>query len=264
MSKLVEFANHKGEVLRGILDEASSDQAIVFVHGFERTSIESKFKRIVDAFKGKVNLFRFDFSGCGLSDGSFEDLTVEKLSNELACAVDVLRKECPQVKKISFVGFSLGCSVITQYLLQSKLKAETLVFFAPGFNQRQLLRYFFARQQHRDTLISWDNFTSHFDEQAFQADIQRPWRMMKEHYLSNAYFLENAEKDYNEDFLSLGIDESNVLILQGVDDVKVPFASNAKVYQTYKPIMIQNGDHDLQRPDMVEQYSDALLKFLSR
>ncbi|MEK7648718.1 MAG: alpha/beta hydrolase [Patescibacteria group bacterium] len=263
MSRLIEFENHKGEVLRGILDEAEGEQAIVFVHGFERTTIESKFKRIVDALRGEVTLFRFDFSGCGLSDGTFEDLTVEKLSQELACAVGELHKQCPHVQSISFVGFSLGCCVITNCLLRHSIKAKKLVFFAPGFNQKQLLRYFFTRQCNRDKNVTWENYQKYFDENAFQQNILLSKHLMKEHYLSNTYFIENAEKDYQSDFISLGIDPANVLILQGVVDDKVPPSSNAESYKAYNPLFVDGGDHDLQRPDMVEQYAPQLISFLT-
>ncbi len=263
MTQLIEFQNHKEETLRGILDEVQSDHALVFVHGFERTTLESKFKNIVDAMRGKTNLLRFDFSGCGLSDGSFEDLTVEKLSNELICAIAALQKECPQAQKISFVGFSLGCCIITRYLSRNKTKAEKLAFFAPGFNQRQLLRYFFTRQQHRDKVISWENYNTYANEEAFQSDILRPQRMMKEHYISDGYFKENAEMDYQDEFISLGYDASRVMILQGSADDKVPAASNETVCGKYQPLFVQDGDHDLQRPDMVEQYLSQLIAFLT-
>ena len=264
MTRLIEFASHKGETLRGLLDEATSDRGILFVHGFERTAFESKFKRIAGALRGSVNLFRFDFSGCGLSDGSFEDLTVEKLSQELVCAVNILQEKCSNIHKLSFVGFSLGGCIITKYLIDSARKADRLAFFAPGFNQKQLLRYFFTRQQHRDILISWDNFTSYLDEEAFQLDIQKHQRMMKEHYLSSAYFTENAEKDYQQDFLALGYETDRVMILQGADDDKVPPGSNETVYSVYKSFIIAAGDHDLQRPDMVEQYFERLIAFLKK
>ncbi len=264
MARLVEFENYTREMLRGIVDEAPSDRGMIFVHGFERTTLESKFKHIVDALKSRVTMFRFDFSGCGLSEGSFEDLTVEKLSKELDVAVDTFHKECPSIQKIAFVGFSLGCCIITRYLSSKKTIPEKMALFAPGFNQKQLLRYFFARQQHRDILITWDNFASYFDERAFQLDIQRHRRMMKEHYLSNTYFTENAEKDYQQDFLSLSLDSKSVLILQGTDDDKVPPASNDLVYTYYQPLLVQKGDHDLQRPDMVEQYFERLISFLRK
>lgn len=263
MSRLIEFHNHKGELLRGILDETSdTDHAVVFVHGFERTTIESKFKRIVDAMRGNATLFRFDFSGCGLSDGSFEDLTVEKLSYELHSAVTALKQECPHSKRISFVGFSLGCCVIVHYLSIQELAVDKLVFFAPGLNQRNLLRYFFTRRQYRDTMITWDNFMDFFDEASFNQDVALPKRMMKEHYLSSDYFSENSEKDYQQDFLSLTVDKKNVCILQGTDDDKVPPASNEVLYRQYPPLLVQGGDHELQRPDMVEQYFSLVVGFL--
>ncbi|MFH1610441.1 MAG: hypothetical protein ABIA91_00975, partial [Patescibacteria group bacterium] len=71
MTQLIEFKNSKNKTLRGILDKTSSPKGIVFVHGFERTTVERKFKIIIDKLKDKISLFRFDFSGCGLSDGDF-------------------------------------------------------------------------------------------------------------------------------------------------------------------------------------------------
>jgi len=49
MTQIIEFKN-----LRGLLDKTNSDKGIVFVHGFERTTIERKFKAMVDELKNKV------------------------------------------------------------------------------------------------------------------------------------------------------------------------------------------------------------------
>lgn len=105
MTQLVEFENHKGEILRGFLDrQTRNKKGIIFVHGFEGSTIEPKFKNIIDLLRGKINLFRFDFSGYGISDGRFEDLTIKKLTQELETTIFLFSKTLPANKKIHILS----------------------------------------------------------------------------------------------------------------------------------------------------------------
>lgn len=267
MSRLIEFHNHKGELLRGILDEApETDRAVVFVHGFERTTIESKFKRIVDTMRGSATLFRFDFSGCGLSEGSFEDVSVAKLTRELGCALEELCSQAPWVKRISFVSHSLGGCITLLYATQFQdATLDRMVFLAPAWNQKKLLRYFFAvrsltKEQKKTTTITWQDYQSYFNEEAYQKDCAVNRRMLKEHYLGSEYFAENMDRDY-QDYLE-GFDMQRALLIHGDRDDKVPFESLDRLPDILHVIHVAKGDHDLQRPDMVEQYLSLVVDFL--
>lgn len=266
MTELVEFKNHKGETLRGLVDKARGKRGIVFLHGFEKTTIEAKFKNIVDKFKGRVNLFRFDFSGCGLSDGKFEDLTIEKLKKELERAVRAFKRARPGIEEVNLVAHSLGCCVVLKFISENPQKIGKAVFLSPAFCQKELLRYWFTKIETKKegVEVDWSNFKKYFSEGKFQKDIKKKRRMAGEHTLSNRYFLENKKLDYQELFEKLDFDLKDILIIYGTNDDKVPFESNDKLPQGIRTIKVFDGDHDLQRPDMAKQYLKKIIGFLGR
>lgn len=267
MTKLVEFKNHKGEILRALFDKAKSKRGIIFVHGFERTTVESKFKNIIDNLKGRVNLFRFDFSGCGLSDGKFEDLTVNKLIAELTVAERNFKK-ISGAEKISFVAHSLGCVVVLIYLTtSSKTFVDKVIFLAPALNQKNLQRFWYAKSLIPDQLISWPNLRKYTEEkrfeQKFQEFIFQLTRMTKEHFISAKYFTESSNFDYQDYWRGVTPDLlPKFMIIHGDTDDKVPIQSNDKLPAKIKKIIVSGGDHDLQRPDMVKQYLSKVVHFL--
>ena len=80
--------------------------------------------------------------------------------------------------------------------------------------------------------------------------------MTKEHWLGNSYFLENLDQDYNNDLKKIS---QRIFVVHGDRDDKVPIKSNS-----IKPnIVVSGGDHDLQRPDMIEQWLPQVIKFLN-
>lgn len=262
MTKLIEFKNLQGETLRALFDKTDSDMGVIFVHGFERTTIESKFKNINDSIKGQVNTWRFDFSGTGLSDGKFEDFSIKKVVDELSVAIEAFQVNCPQVKKLCVVGHSIAGCIILQFLAETKGDVVKLVLLAPAFNQKTLLRYWFTRSQYKDKNITWDNYSEYLDEDEFIKDTEVDNRMIKEHYLSNNYWLENRDRDYQILYKDIDFNWESMLLIHGLGDNKVPLASNDKLPADIQTIEVENGDHDLQRPDMVEQYLDKVINFI--
>lgn len=262
MTKLIEFKNHRGEMLRGLLDKADSNWGVLFIHGFERSTVERKFKNIVDELQAKVNMFRFDFSGCGLSDGSFFDMTVAKLNQELRQALELFMEQRPQLERIVLVAHSLASCIALKFLTENQSKVEKLILFGPGLNQKGLLRYYFVVSQNKDKEVTWLNYQHYLSEEDFQADIKKERRPTKEHYLSSAYFLENQDKDYQELFKQLNLAKKNILIVHGDQDDKVPLESNDKLPEQIKIIKVAKGDHDLHKVEAVKQYLDQLVDFI--
>lgn len=256
MTKIIEFKNKKGEILRGLLDEAKSSRGAVFVHGFERTTVESKFKSLNDRLKGSANLLRFDFSGCGLSDGTFFDFSVKKAVEELNEAVDVLIAET-KVKEVYLIGHSVAGCIIAEYLKKYDTKIDKVILLAPALNQRELLRYWFARGQNKKESVTWQNYKKYLNEKDFLKDIKTKQKMLKDHFISSQYFLENYEKDYNDE---LSNSEHDIYVIHGDSDDKVPPESN----KLRPNIIVKKGDHDLQRPDMISQWLDKTTNYLLR
>lgn len=264
MTKLIEFENPDKELLRGLINEANSDNAIIFVHGFERTTIESKFKNIIDVLDGKINLLRLDFSGCGLSDGSFKDITVAKMVRDLDTFINNIKSIYPNIKTFNFVSHSLGACVVAEYITSKEVNFNKLVFLAPAFNQRVLHRLWFTQskiaKESKNTTITLANYLEYFDEREFLLKIETELIPSKEHYISNLYFTENKDADYQDRLYKIPSD--HMLIIHSLLDDKVPYYSNDKIPDGVKKVQLQQGNHDLEYMPVVETYITEVINFL--
>ncbi len=260
-TKLVEFKNRDGEILRGIITVPGEQikGGAVFAHGFERnTTVEKKFKMMSGALakRGVVSL-RFDFAGCGLSDGDFSKMTVANRAQELLKAIEIFQKEF-NFEKINFVAHSLGACVLAKALGDIKTEINKIVLIAPALNQKELLRFYFARDNNPNIKIFWQNCKQYFNEEKFLKDCAQDGRMLKEHYVDSDYFIEAKDLDFSDNFKSI---KDRVLHMHGDADDKVPLKSLNIEFEN--KIIVKNGDHDLERPYFWDQWFDKAVDFLT-
>jgi pimeloyl-ACP methyl ester carboxylesterase len=259
--ELITFSNHKKETLRGFFERAPSSTGVIFAHGFGRTSMEPKFKNIADKLEGKVNLFRFDFSGCGLSGGSFEDITADKLAKELSAAVLAFRERVPRLKSIRLVSHSFACAAAIILCAREKDTFDKIVFLGPALNMGEILKYSFTRRRNPGGKITWANYRKFFDARAFSREMRKGKQMTYSHYISNLHYLENKDRDYRE--LMGIIPKERLLIVQGDNDRSIPLESQGNHLKNFKAIIVKGGDHDLERPDVVAKYLPQTVSFLT-
>lgn len=246
VTKLLEINNN-----RGILVDRDSNHVVLMVGGFERsTTTEKKFKIIADNIN--ISSFRFDYSGVGLSDGDFSNITVNLMKKEIDDVLTQLKRM--DYKKFSVVAHSLSACVVIDINFEKK------VLIAPALNQEELLRYWFAlssiKKQKVSADVDWRNYKKYFNEDNFSQDCKRDDKMTKQNYISSAYFLENKDRNYSNLLKS----EDNILHIHGDKDDKVPIESLSSKFT--KSIIVNGGDHDLERPDMVKQWINFAIKFI--
>lgn len=93
-----------GERLSAVHHRADSDDWLVFCHGFisdKSGSYEGRCRRAVQA---GYNAVRFDFRGCGESDGRFEDQTLASKIADLSAVIDHFDPSSLSVFGSSFGG----------------------------------------------------------------------------------------------------------------------------------------------------------------
>jgi len=261
--KLIEFRNRIDEVLRGVvtIPEHSAGKGVIFLQGLERNAtVEKKFRRLADALaEKKVPSLRFDASGCGLSEGDFSRMTLEKRGEELLAALDAFKKEI-RANKVSFVGHSLGMCPIAPLLEKLEPVIDKMVFIAPALNQKELLRYYYAQDKMAAdpaVEITWDNYRQYIDEDNFLSHC-RSGKMLKENLLRPPYFLEAKNLDYSGSFEAM---KNNILHVHGDSDKRVPLQSlNAEFPHR---IIVAGGDHDLEHPEMWDQWFPHAVDFLA-
>ena len=256
-TKLLEFENYKKEILRGILVEnpdSDKNYVVVMLGGFERSATsEKKFKALADklALKG-IASFRFDAPDCGLSDGDFYPMTTESLAEDLRSAVEFLKRI--GYGSFAAVGHSLAGCVISLVLDEADFKK--IVLLAPALNQRDLLRLWFVQNARKDIKIDWNNYKEYFREEDFIKDAESDMTA-KSHMVSFNYRIKNQERDYSRNYESRA---GKVLLVHGRKDDKVPLESLGVDFPN--KIILEEGDHDLERPEVIEGWLDGAVQFL--
>lgn len=261
MTELAEWKPNQQSTLRGLIDMGeSSTQWLVTVPGFERTCVEPKFTVAKDlALSQGYSCFRFDFSGCGLSDGGFETITVERQTQELVSAISYLKTRF-EAKSISLFAHSLGACIALKAVLEQPEFISKLILLAPAFNQKELLVYWFVQSQHKDKSLNWKQVAPLLNKDDYEVWLSQK-RMTKAHWLQPTYNLENRSEDYSRFMSQVSVP---MLIIHGTHDLAVPKESYEIPSQPKVSVfLVSKGDHELERPDLVAEYSPLLADFLA-
>jgi len=97
--------NHEGETLA--LDLLTKDKTIVILcHGYGAHKGSRWIKKLADSLP--CSSLRFDYSGCGHSEGSFEEATFSKKVSDLHDVIDF----CKDFDKIILLGHSMSGAVV--------------------------------------------------------------------------------------------------------------------------------------------------------
>lgn len=128
--------DHDGRTLRGVLHlpTAPNAPAVALCHGFggNRAEFGYTFVRLAERLAARgVAACRFDFAGCGDSDGDFADLTVSDQVAQALAVLDALAAH-PAVDpdRLSLMGMSLGG--LTAQLAAAKRPVRSLALWAPA------------------------------------------------------------------------------------------------------------------------------------
>jgi len=262
-TELIEFENEKKDTLRGIKYAPSqkTEHIVIFLHGFERnTSVERKFKSLSDQLLQKgVATLRFDATGCGLSDGEFRNFTIANRASDFEKALATFAGYA----KVSIAAHSLGACVLDHYLsLNPRAQFSRILLIAPALNQKELLRYWFtqseAQKNNPAQSPNWQNYREYMNEDLFQAYCQKNDKMTSMNFLGSHYFTENENKIYGA---NLQAPDGGVLHVHGNADNKVPLESMGITFDNQ--LIVKGGDHDLERPDMLEQWLLPAVEFLN-
>lgn len=261
-TKLIEFKNSQGDILRGILtyDNTKPIKSVVMMGGFERTcTTEKKFKSLADALiKKGVPSLRFDHTGVGLSDGDFAKISVKSLGSDLLKGIIALKKEI-DFKDISFISHSLPPCIMVE--ADKRKLFKKIIIMAPALNQKDLLRYWYVvntmKKARPKLTVTWDNYQRYLDEAEFLKHCKKPQKMTKAHYVGTNYLMDSKDKDYSRQVP----DAANILHIQGENDQTVPLESLNTSFTNR--MIVKKGDHDIERPDILKQWLAKAVKFIT-
>ena len=112
----VAFKNRTNQNLVGVLHHGKGKEprpCLIACHGFVETKMGDRSRFLLDftryAVEHNLSVFRFDFAGCGDSDGEFVDLTIESEFRDLQAAINVVSTATGvDPEKIGVFGQCLG------------------------------------------------------------------------------------------------------------------------------------------------------------
>jgi len=217
----ITFRNERGRQLVGILHlpKVEKPPVAIICHGFQVTKTRRRIVELARALQ-KVGIlaFRFDFEGCGDSEGDPRELSVAKEVSDLHSAYKTLLKEGDvDGNRIALIGESLGGVVVSLFAGESGVSVRTLVLLAPAFNQKELFKIWYSKEEIKK--------------------IKEKGVLVKgEKEIGKKYFLENANKDYS---FVLSKFKFPILIIHGKKDEDVPLYYSQKLAERFRNITLK-------------------------
>jgi len=224
------FLNSRNQKLWGVLSLSKGKgkyPGIVICHGFAGTKSQRKFVELARYFaKRKIAVFRFDFSGCGDSEGDFEKMTIGGQAQDLKKAFEAFAKlKRIDKDRVGILGYSLGALI--SVLFETKYKqAKALILTAPVLNQKDLIKRWYSQYQIR----KWKR-EKYLDKERFRIGVQ---------------YLKETE-DYTKKASEIKIP---TLILQGSRDKDVPLKYTKEFFKEVsgkKELkLVRGADHNFE------------------
>ena len=160
----VYFSTPSGR-LKGVLHHprGSARCCIITCHGLFSSKDSDKFQDLAQVFsKNRYAVLRFDFRGCGESEGSIEDTTISGRIEDLKAALAFVKKELPlHGLPIGLLGSSMG-GYISLHLAALDSSVKAVVAWSTPFsfeglrevieesNQTPLKEAFYRDATHHD------------------------------------------------------------------------------------------------------------------
>jgi hypothetical protein len=228
--------------------QAGHGPTLVWLSGFNSDMGGTKAEALAAWSAAKKRGFlRLDYSGCGRSEGRFEDGTISRWRDDALAVIDAQSKG-----DLVLVGSSMGgwLALLIALARAERVKGLILIAPAPDFTETILPELPKTAQRHIMEDGRWD-MPSPYDP--------KPTPIMRA-------LIEDGRRN-----LLLGgpiLFKGPVHILQGMRDPDVPWATALKVMEALEShntalTLVKDGDHRLSRPQDLARLLDVTERFLS-
>ena len=204
MTKHVEILRKDGNVLRGYLElPENAKEILVMFHGFtgNKTEHNGHFRNIARMLaKKNIASLRMDYFGNGESDGEFYEFTFDTAIEDAYLMLD-FAKNVEGIEKVDVLGFSLGGAVAANVVTDENC--------------------------HKLILMSAAGIMPEIAKKSFES-----WKKLENGNVYNMGFeMSKAFVDSFEGkdmFKNAESFNNKVLVLQGKDDLSVPYLTAAR------------------------------------
>ena len=220
----------------------------IICHGFGSNKERPLLRAIADSLQAKgIASIRFDFNGCGKSDGRYEDMTVP---NEIVDAEKVVAyaMQQPWVSDISIVGHSQGGVVASMVAGQLKGSIRSVALCAPA----AVLR---------DDALRGQVQGATYDAGNIPETVTVPGRNL---HVGRNYFVTAQTLPIYETALQY---EGPVILVHGTADRIVPYTYSERYNSGYKNArlcLLPGVDHSFTVKESVERAASLVSNFIAK
>ena len=229
------------------IEKGKKVRMVIICHGFGSNKDRPLLRAIADKLQeAGIASIRFDFNGCGKSEGRFQDMTVLNEIEDAKKVIDYAQK-LPWVSGISIVGHSQGGVVASMVAGQLKKSIKSVALCAPAAVLRD--------DALRGTTQGATYDPHHIPE---YVDLPRGLRMGHD-YIATAQTLPIYEtaKEYKD----------AVLVIHGTWDVVVPYTYGERYHQGYKNsqlILLPQVDHSFTSEEAQNKTATEITEFIKK
>ena len=218
----------------------------IICHGFGSNKDRPLLRAISDSLQKKgIASIRFDFNGCGKSEGKFEDMTVLNEINDAKLVIAYALKQ-PWVSDISLVGHSQGGVVASMVAGELQSSIRSVALCAPA----AVLR---------DDAIRGQLQGATYDAGNVPESVEIPHRGIKvgRAYVQTAQTLPIYETAAHY--------KGPVILIHGTADRIVPYTYSERYQQGYhraKLILLPGVDHSFTTTGSTERTASEVSNFI--
>lgn len=187
---------------------------VILAHGFCGNKNENGFfvQAATNFYKHGYAVLRFDFRGCGDSEGEFEKVRLRDKQRDLLATVQFIKSKSDELDcdNIAFVGFSLGA---TLGLLANISDIKTFAFWSPAFSPRN------------------DMYPRYMNDQVLE-EIDRYGYFTKSNLKVSKYFLEDLATCDTTDIIENF--HKPILVIHGKKDQRISWQSSEAAFNKIK------------------------------
>ncbi|MHA6482744.1 alpha/beta hydrolase [Paenibacillus sp. strain BS8-2] len=125
-------------------DSSAKKQAVVICHGFigSRIGVDRLFVKTARALAAQGSyVLRFDYGGCGESNGEYGSLGFDSMIDQTRTAIDYVHgMECVDPTRIVLLGHSLGGAVALMTAVKDRRVKRLIMWSAVGYPFNDIVR----------------------------------------------------------------------------------------------------------------------------
>lgn len=240
--------NQEGERLVGLKGKPNIKfekySTVLLVHGFHVTKEEGgMFDNLAEVLtKEGYLVYRFDFSGCGESDGDYSKTSLTKLKNDLEKIINFIKSE-PEVdrNKIGILAQSFGTSVT----LALRPKVKTIVLMGTIIKLKEIFKKLFGDS---------------YNPKGISTKIRSSGRITTVNF---GFWVDLNKYDLLETVNNF---KPSVLLIHGSEDISIPIENSRLLFNSLKNqkefLILKGADHSLN--PCREQMHEAVINWFGK